>query len=118
MSNPSRLLHTLHASAWALLVLSAPLAQAQQATRPLNDTGIDWCADVSQNNLDCPVQGYEGQDGDHGRDALARKGQLQKIGGGAAGFDFTKLPVKVGFFGCCKIPQMCYNKSVRETETT
>ncbi|EIY4763876.1 DUF1566 domain-containing protein [Vibrio cholerae] len=61
------------------------------ATQPLNDTGIDWCADGNQNNLDCPVQGYEGQDGEHGRDALARKGQLQKIGGGAAGFDFTKL---------------------------
>ncbi|EOU2461900.1 DUF1566 domain-containing protein [Vibrio navarrensis] len=60
-------------------------------TGKLNDTGIGWCADGSQNNLDCPVQGYEGQDGDHGRDALARSGQLQKIGGGAAGFDFTKL---------------------------
>ncbi|MEV3830764.1 MULTISPECIES: Lcl C-terminal domain-containing protein [Aeromonas] len=72
---------------------SAPSGEmtAFAATQPLNDTGIDWCADVSQNNLDCPVQGYEGQDGDHGRDALARKGQLQKIGGGAAGFDFTKL---------------------------
>ena len=27
----------------------------------------------------------------HGRDALARAGQLQKVGGGEAGFDFTKL---------------------------
>ncbi|EKK9985906.1 DUF1566 domain-containing protein [Vibrio vulnificus] len=62
-----------------------------QPTGKLNDTGIDWCANGSQNNLDCPVQGYEGQDGEHGRDALARKGQLQKVGGGAAGFDFTKL---------------------------
>lgn len=72
---------------------SAPSGEisAFAATQPLNDTGVDWCADGSQNNLDCPVQGYEGQDGDHGRDALARKGQLQKIGGGAAGFDFTKL---------------------------
>lgn len=72
---------------------SAPSGEisAFAATQPLNDTGVDWCADGSQNNLDCPVQGYEEQDGDHGRDALARKGQLQKIGGGAAGFDFTKL---------------------------
>ncbi|EKA4523126.1 DUF1566 domain-containing protein [Vibrio cholerae] len=72
---------------------SAPSGEisAFAATQPLNDTGIDWCADGNQNNLDCPVQGYEGQDGEHGRDALARKGQLQKIGGGAAGFDFTKL---------------------------
>lgn len=68
---------------------SAPSGEisAFAATQPLNDTGIDWCADGSQNNLDCPVQGYEGQDGDHGRDALARSGQLQKVGGG----DFTKL---------------------------
>lgn len=60
-------------------------------TGKLNDTGIDWCADGSNNYLDCPVQGYEGQDAEYGRDALARSGQLQKVGGGAAGFDFTKL---------------------------
>ena len=71
--------------------LSAAPQAVVQATNPLNDTGIDTCANSSQNNLECPVQGYEGQDGEHGRDALARKGQLQKIGGGPAGFDFTKL---------------------------
>ncbi|HGS4722859.1 TPA: DUF1566 domain-containing protein [Vibrio cholerae] len=72
---------------------SAPSGETSffAATQPLNDSGVDWCADGNQNNLDCPVQGYEGQDGEHGRDALARKGQLQKIGGGTAGFDFTKL---------------------------
>ena len=37
------------------------------------------------------MSGFPGQDGDHGRDALARAGQLQKVGGGNAGFDFTKL---------------------------
>ena len=57
----------------------------------LNDTGIDWCADADTNNLDCPVAGFPGQDGDFGRDALARDGQLDKVGAGAAGFDFTKL---------------------------
>ncbi|EPO2947314.1 DUF1566 domain-containing protein [Vibrio cholerae] len=61
------------------------------ATQPLNDTGIDWCANGSQNNLDCPVQGYEGQDGEHGRDAQALAGKLPKVGAGTAGFDFTKL---------------------------
>lgn len=61
------------------------------ATAKLNDTGIDWCANDSSNNLVCPVSGYEGQDGEYGRDALARSGQLAKVGGGAAGFDFTKL---------------------------
>ncbi|EJL6492769.1 DUF1566 domain-containing protein [Vibrio cholerae] len=72
---------------------SAPSGETSffAATQPLNDSGVDWCADGNQNNLDCPVQGFEGQDGDHGRDALARKGQLQKVGAGSAGFDFTKL---------------------------
>ncbi|AUJ71234.1 Lcl domain-containing protein [Pseudoalteromonas sp. NC201] len=60
-------------------------------TGKLNDTGITWCADGSTNNLDCPVSGYKGQDAEHGRDALAAKGQLQKVGGGKGGFDFTKL---------------------------
>ncbi len=72
---------------------SAPSGEisAFAATQPLNDTGIDWCADGSQNNLDCPVHGYEGQDGDHGRDAQAAAGKLPKVGAGDGGFDFTKL---------------------------
>ena len=59
--------------------------------RPLNDTGIDWCADEDTNFLACPIASHPGQDGDYGRDALARAGQLQKVGAGAAGFDYTKL---------------------------
>ncbi|MEI5640594.1 MULTISPECIES: Lcl domain-containing protein [unclassified Pseudoalteromonas] len=65
--------------------------EPSSATGKLNDTGITWCADGSTNNLDCPISGYEGQDAEHGRDALAAKGQLQKVGGGKGGFDFTKL---------------------------
>ena len=61
------------------------------ATGRLNDTGIDWCADGSSNNLACPVALYPGQDGDYGRDAAARAGTLDKVGDGAAGFDYTKL---------------------------
>lgn len=60
----------------------------------LNDTGIDWCTDdnsLPNNNLECPVGGYPGQDGVYGRDALARDGLLEKVGAGVAGFDFTKL---------------------------
>jgi len=57
----------------------------------LNDTGIDWCAAANTNHLDCPVETHPGQDGDTGRDALARQGLLEKVGSGAAGFDFTKL---------------------------
>ena len=31
------------------------------------------------------------QDCSHGRDAQARVGTLEKVGGGVAGFDFTRL---------------------------
>ena len=57
----------------------------------LNDTGIDWCSDGTTQFLDCPVATHPGQDGDHGRDALARSGLLPKLGAGAGGFDYTKL---------------------------
>lgn len=57
----------------------------------LNDTGIDWCTDEFAFDLDCPVAGYEGQDGDFGRDAMVRHDKLDKVGSGAAGFDFTKI---------------------------
>ena len=91
MSNPSRLLHTLHASAWALLVLSAPLAQAQQATHPINDTGITFCGVYPSGNIPCDGSEPAGQDAHYGRDAAAAAGQLNKMGGGEAGFDFTAL---------------------------
>jgi hypothetical protein len=71
--------------------VSAVPRQVVTVTRALNDTGIDWCADGRTNNLTCPVSGYPGQDGDFGRDAAARAGTLQKVGAGAAGFDYTKI---------------------------
>src|SRR5690606_37411470 len=43
------------------------------------------------NDLPCPVSDFPGQDAEYGRDALAAAGLLQKVGGGSAGFDFTKL---------------------------
>jgi hypothetical protein len=58
---------------------------------PLNDTGIDWCANQNTNYLPCPVSSHPSQDGDHGRDAQALAGTLSKVGGGNAGFDFTKI---------------------------
>ena len=65
--------------------------RAPTAAAPLNDTGIDWCADGSTNFLTCPVAGYPGQDGEFGRDASARTGTLEKVGAGDAGFDYTKI---------------------------
>ena len=48
--------------------------------------------------------GFPRQDGDFGRDALARAGQLTKIGGGEAGFDFTKISNSgQPFVGSCRI---------------
>jgi pimeloyl-ACP methyl ester carboxylesterase len=60
-------------------------------SKPLNDTGIDWCASATTNNQICPRAGFAEQDGDFGRDARARAGQLVKIGSGDAGFDYSKI---------------------------
>ena len=76
--------------------------------RPLNDTGIDWCADgdtnyhmdgtAGQKDEGCGniAATFPGQDGMMGRDAQARVAALDgtafpKTGGGDAGFDFTKV---------------------------
>lgn len=57
----------------------------------LSDTGQFHCSDGVNPDLSCPVSGFPGQDGEYGRDALARSVRLPKVGGGEAGFDFTKL---------------------------
>lgn len=67
------------------------LADGFEFRAPLNDTGQNWCANATNGNLSCPQAGFPDQDGDHGRDARARQGQLSKIGGGWAGFDYTKI---------------------------
>lgn len=83
------------------------------ATGKLNDTGIILCGNYDAENEDqwsstvnCAEVGATqiadgidgdgnpvpaGQDAHFGRDVLAASGQLTKTGGGAAGFDFTKL---------------------------
>jgi hypothetical protein len=80
-------------------------------TGKLNDTGITLCGNYGyigqlKSTLNCADTGATqtssgtdqygnnvpaGQDAHFGRDALAASGQLTKIGGGSAGFDFTKL---------------------------
>ncbi len=58
----------------------------------LNDTGIDFCEDNDGTAQGCPVTGYPGQDGEEGRDALARDGDLpDKVGDGVAGFDYSRI---------------------------
>ncbi|MBK8639209.1 MAG: DUF1566 domain-containing protein [Chromatiaceae bacterium] len=60
-------------------------------TWPLNDTGIDWCANVNTNYLACPVAGYPWQDAEEGRDATQ-----DHDADGHAGFAFTKLDANGG----------------------
>ncbi len=60
--------------------------------RSLNDTGLTWGANSTDgNNTDCSGDDIGAQDCSHGRDAQAAAGTLTKVGGGRAGFDFTKL---------------------------
>ncbi len=58
----------------------------------LNDTGITWGGNYpTSNNSTCTGTAITAQDCSHGRDAQFLAGTLPKIGGGRAGFDFTKL---------------------------
>jgi hypothetical protein len=62
----------------------------------LNDTGITFCGDTTTNTANCTPVGadsgaYPRQDARYGRDAQAAAGKLTKVGGGSAGFDFTKI---------------------------
>jgi hypothetical protein len=87
-------------SMWKLNLLVQPLVVLALCIVPamaaLNDTGVTLCFNgftvVACNEIDSDVDAaYPFQDGRVGRDALAATDQLDKIGGGAAGFDFTPL---------------------------
>ena len=62
-------------------------------TQPLNDTGVIACAVGNSNRPQrCSSdQSFADQDAHFGRDAKAMAAALYKVGGGWAGFDFTKL---------------------------
>lgn len=75
----------------AALCLASPLAASAQ-TGLLNDTGTMWSGDASSGNAnDCDATHPAAQDCHYGRDKAAADGNLTKIGGGSAGFDFTKV---------------------------
>ena len=59
---------------------------ARCAQGQLNDTGITACS-----GGECPAPGLPGQDAEFGRDALDLLGQLNKLGTGPGGFDYSKL---------------------------
>lgn len=76
---------------FAQVALAAP-------TGLLNDTGQTSCYDASNAAVACDSAGVGGdaganprQDARFGRDAKAAAGTLTKVGGGAAGFDFSKM---------------------------
>ena len=90
--------HTLRVTYGTRTTTPPPLKSLRRSPRKLgycsslNDTGVTTCSDAGSGGLDCPVTGFEGQDGDYGRDALARDGILPpKQGSGLGGFDFTKI---------------------------
>ena len=72
-----------------------------KATGKLNDTGINVCLSKYRNDwtiyVGCRFIDWgtdlwgNQQDGYFGRDADAKAGKLTKVGGGEAGFDFTKI---------------------------
>lgn len=72
------------------LLVSAVLQIAEAGS--LNDTGITFCGAYPTGNNAAPcTPNPVGQDMQYGRDAAASIGALTKIGGGLAGFDFTKV---------------------------
>ena len=80
-----------HRTAWVLFAACALLPMGAQAqTAPLNDTGQTQCYAVTAATATCSLA-TGSQDARHGRDAAQTVGVLTKIGGGAAGFDFTAL---------------------------
>lgn len=89
----SRLLGVHPLLALAALVLCASAAQAAGPTGLLNDTGQTLCYNASHaaGPCDAATTGDAGarprQDGRFGRDVASPT----KVGGGAAGFDFTKV---------------------------
>ncbi len=61
-----------------------------KGTQPLNDTGITFSgSSYSGNSSDCTSDISALQDCDLGRDVLVQ--QADKVGGGRAGFDFTRI---------------------------
>jgi hypothetical protein len=88
--------HFLGAALAVGLIAGAPQAGAVEAIGVLNDTGQTICYDPEMNGAPCADvaaddAGAPGQDGRYGRDAAAALGRLPKVGGGEAGFDFTRL---------------------------
>ena len=76
----------------AVAVLAGVFGVSCAVAAGLNDTGFTTCADASGATVSCTAAtAVQGQDARYGRDAAAGTGALTKVGGGANGFDFTKI---------------------------
>jgi len=75
----------------------------------LNDTGITTCGDETSNDLTCPVSGFEGQDGDFGRDS---NNNTNKDSDGHAGFSFTKISTQGTQLGETETDWACIRDNV------
>lgn len=87
-------LNSVPSGFYVALCLASALAHAQTG-RPLNDTGITICRDATGSVAGCTAVATTapGQDARFGRDAAAGASTLlpAKVGGGIAGFDFSKI---------------------------
>gem|GEM_PF-286057 len=90
-------------------------SSARPAASPLNVTGIDWCAAIDENFLDCPAGNGDlpGQDGEtihYGNTSDSGSNtSWAKLGAGPGAFDFTKLdefgntlPADAGSWECVR----------------
>ena len=78
------------------LIALFPLISLPALAAGINDSGINFCGDNSNNSANCATVSVDtgshpGQDARYGRDAASQVGALPKVGGGEAGFDFTAL---------------------------
>lgn len=80
----------------ALITLPTPSLCVTQCTCDevilrANDSGVEFSGQYPEGNAsDCRETPLQAQDCAVGRDSLALLGQLQKVGNGAAGFDYSK----------------------------
>ena len=76
-----------------LLLAGSGFAPNATATGILNDTGVTFCGGMGRIVHDCVSVHVSGEEASRGRDALARTGLLDKIGGSASnnGFDYSKI---------------------------
>jgi len=75
-----------------LFLIGAQAAPVSAQTRPMNDSGVQYCAGVeAEDRGACGKQHLPGQDALYGRDLAAAEGRLTKQGAGRAGFDYSKI---------------------------